>query len=482
MLAHVFKGKLFPQAHRKEYIELLGKFEVALILDRNRLLVPSMLPTRPSYSIHAYKNIFPRPSLRDILTGYSNVSKPFDNAMFTAGKRYVHETCSKSESPQPITVPSHELFRTGLFMRRFYFMTYVPSGFWPRLISRFLTASRFASVILQSLGFPEEQIHGITAQLVSGQVNSAVGLEWSYWKTGIELWYKGLSLLRVAEILPEGSFENCDPSPSLFEQTRTCPVEPAFDAADLSFELDGMWMPVDITPNRGIEIIVPDVVCPAMLQEELLTLDDDHSLSLCDTELPQFESQWMSAQTLSMTVDYIDTLLEDWYPGLGAREGNKTVESVPYVNRVIPCPFCVSGACQYDQQLDGAGESRDMDQDQDAAPEKLIVRTETSDTIANNASPLSSVSKVSDKSPKNKAKRALFPSDSNSSVKVDEYWATDQSRTHDSKSNLESLRHRSLSSPTNESSPSREKALPRRQGSLADFHRVQKMSPASSSG
>ena len=52
----------------------------------------------------------------------------------------------------------------------------------------------------------------------------------------------------------------------------------------------------------------------------------------------------MSAELLALSADYIDTLLEDWYPGLGAREGNKTMEAIPYVNRVIPCPFCVSGA------------------------------------------------------------------------------------------------------------------------------------------
>lgn len=61
---------------------------------------------------------------------------------------------------------------------------------------------------------------------------------------------------------------------------------------------------------------------------------------------PQYESHWMSAELLALAADYIDTLLEDWYPGLGAREGNKTVESIPYVNRVVPCPFCVSKAEQ----------------------------------------------------------------------------------------------------------------------------------------
>ena len=68
--------------------------------------------------------------------------------------------------------------------------------------------------------------------------------------------------------------------------------------------------------------------------------DDSSSSSL----YPQHESHWMSAEILSMAVDFIDTLLEDWYPGLGLRDGTRTAESIPYVNRVVPCPFCVCGA------------------------------------------------------------------------------------------------------------------------------------------
>lgn len=66
----------------------------------------------------------------------------------------------------------------------------------------------------------------------------------------------------------------------------------------------------------------------------------------CDNSptYPRYESRWMSAEILALAADNIDTLLEDWYPGLGARDGNKTAELIPYVNRVIPCPFCVSKA------------------------------------------------------------------------------------------------------------------------------------------
>ena len=264
VLSHVFKGSIFPQAHRKEYIELLSKFEVALYLDRQRLLVPSMLPFKPCYTIHSFNSVFPRPSLRQILASSPETSRLF--GALSTGK------IDPNVKPSQLAAATHmseELFRTGLVLRRLYFMTYVPSGFWPRLISRFLASSSFTGVILQSLGYSEDQIKEISDQIISGQLGGAVSLEWSYWKSGIELWYKGLSLIRLTEVMPGGSFQDCKPSPSIFDQSSSTPIEPAFDTQDLSFELGGGWMPVEMTPSRGVEIFVPDTVCLAALQKDV---------------------------------------------------------------------------------------------------------------------------------------------------------------------------------------------------------------------
>ena len=273
---------MFPQAHRKEYIELLGKFEVALYLDRHRLLVPSMLPHKPAFTIHNFKNVFPRPSLALILQRSPETPRLFGRSELTSSGS-ISSTSSTTpnkelpqtkltETPTSLAVATHtseEFYRTGLILRRFYFMTYVPSGFWPRLISRFLASSEFVSIVLRNLAYEKDQIKELTGQLMSGESKGSLDLEWTYWKTGIELWYKGLSLLRLTEILPGGSFQGCTPSPSIFTQSEASPVEPSNDIRDLTFELNGHFVPVDMNPNRGIEIFVPDTVCLGMLQNEV---------------------------------------------------------------------------------------------------------------------------------------------------------------------------------------------------------------------
>ena len=323
MLSHVFKGNVFPQAHRKEYIELLGKFEVALYLDKHRLLVPSMLPPRPAFTVHRFKNVFPRPPVHFILQmvgdtlpsanhasssfpvspqsvaqssfyGSSSISSSLSSSSTTnstPGKSgdlsyNRHLPCSSSAvggdtlgSPDwssPILSPyasSTDIRRTGLLLRRFYFMTYVPSGFWARLISRFLASSEFIAIILRNLGFDSDRVSELAKDLVSGVADvGKLDLEWAYWKSGIELWYKDVSLMRLSEIIPEGSFHGCKAGPPKFSRSSRYPIDPSVDTKDLTFELNGSWVPVDLNPNRGIEVLVPDAVNVNKLLNDLQEL------------------------------------------------------------------------------------------------------------------------------------------------------------------------------------------------------------------
>jgi len=328
VLSHVFKGKVFPVSYRNEYIELLSKFEVALTLDKYRLLVPSMLASHPKYTIHNFPNVFPRPPIQQVLKQFS------DRTSLFAGWDSSKDTSSLPAISADVSV-TNELIRTGLLLRRFYFMSFVPNGFWPRLISRFLTDGTFFTIILEAFGLPQAKINELMKEHARDSSAAVCNLSWSYWKTGIEFWYKELSVVRVAEVKPEQSFADCLPSPSIFEHTDSKPIEPSVDGDGLTFELNCQWLPVDLQPHRGIEILVPDSVCPQTIQK---------GLNLASIEGVEREPSWMSAKLLAHIVSTLDSLLEDWYPGIGARDAKKTNNAIPYVNRIIPCPFCVSGA------------------------------------------------------------------------------------------------------------------------------------------
>lgn len=301
------------------------------------MLVPSMLPLCPRYTIHRFRAKFPRPPISHILKQAQRQLSETNEDNFTS--------FSSISDPLVLPVPKSfsapktpEIYCTGLILRRYYFMTYVPSGFWPRLLTRFLTSSDMVKIVLRALGFTEKQIDEVVKN--SGDMSSFVNLEWSYWATGVEFWYQESSLLRVAEIRPEGTFHDCLPSSQgTCRRIPTVPFEPSEDCEDLSFQLCGQWMAVDMTPNTGVEVLVPDYICPSVIeQQDLFNIED-----MDDSPKPLRESSWMSAQLLSQIVHLIDTLLEDWFPGIGAKDGNKTLYSIPYVNRVVPCPYCVGG-------------------------------------------------------------------------------------------------------------------------------------------
>lgn len=96
-LSHIFRSENFPANLIKQYINLLSKFEVALPWSAEYLLVPSLLPDRQPVSIQPIA-----PEVSPV------VSRAMNMAAYTKTR----------------------------VLRRQYVMSYVPSGFWPRLITR----------------------------------------------------------------------------------------------------------------------------------------------------------------------------------------------------------------------------------------------------------------------------------------------------------------------------------------------------------
>ena len=97
-LSQIFRSEKFPANLMKQYINLLSKFEVALPWSAEFLLVPSLLPD----------------------------SQQDSNQPLAAGV-----------SPVVAQAMNMCAYTKGRVLRRQYVMSYVPSGFWPRLITRY---------------------------------------------------------------------------------------------------------------------------------------------------------------------------------------------------------------------------------------------------------------------------------------------------------------------------------------------------------
>lgn len=107
-LSQIFRSERFPANLMSQYINLLSKFEVALPWSPEFLLVPSLLPD----------------------------SQQETNLPVAAG---VSAAVAQAMNVTAYTQPK--------VLRRQYVMSYVPSGFWPRLITRWAFTNFLQSIL-----------------------------------------------------------------------------------------------------------------------------------------------------------------------------------------------------------------------------------------------------------------------------------------------------------------------------------------------
>lgn len=206
---------------------------------------------------------------------------------------------------------------------RLYLMSYFPSGFWPRLITRLLADSSFYSVV-QNI-YAQNLEDDVIKRLNCSENGSLRPPEWKCWQTGIEIYYYGVVVARVKEVTID-STSLCD--------YRRCNILIRPDS-------DVEWRPIDLSTSSILEVFIPNeclkigtrrspIQSPSVEREEL---DEDIFGFLYP------DSQAVSS-LLAKLVDHLDTLLEDWYPDLGSRLVQNT-QGMYLITRLIPCPRCV---------------------------------------------------------------------------------------------------------------------------------------------
>ena len=195
---------------------------------------------------------------------------------------------------------------------RLYLMSYFPSGFWPRIITRLLGDPGFYN-LCQSLYDLKPLGEGFSA--LKRDIP-----EWRCWQTGVELHYLGVMILRVKEVGQENSSAICD--------YRQCFLV-------VRMEKDISWNALNSQTTSILEIFIPNSSVSLALSPNNSCYSSEGKKSL----VLQPHAQTVAA-LLAKLVDHIDTLLEDWYPDLGVRFVQNS-KGMYLITRVVACTRCL---------------------------------------------------------------------------------------------------------------------------------------------
>ncbi|KAH0560147.1 leucine-rich repeat serine/threonine-protein kinase 1 [Cotesia glomerata] len=313
-IQHVFKSSTMSSTDTQGYIvSLLNKFEVALTWDYRTLLIPTLLPTEED--ILRNNQLIKIPvKTRSWHVRSKKISTPTTPSSGISIEKN-SRNCSLTSRPQP-----------DCSVTRLLLMSYFPSGFWSRLITRILADDAIVEIVMSFIS-PLKQV--VDESVFSALTDTHA--EWVLWQTGLELRYAGVTLLRLKEVN-----YNLKNTP--------------YDYRQFKFKLkqDGIWCTVDLKNSAILEIWFP--VDTLVIKQPILSdsVDDEPIGYQAIVVEPRPESM---PQLLALIVDHIDILLEDWYPTLGTRFVH-TSEGKLLVTRLIPCPRCLLNNGDHEETSD----------------------------------------------------------------------------------------------------------------------------------
>ena len=200
---------------------------------------------------------------------------------------------------------------------RLYLMSYFPSGFWPRLITRLLGDPSFYATTLSLYDLPD-----ILSSNDSFMKSQGTCPWWQCWQTGLKLKFLNATILKVKEVIKDSNIRKfCD--------YRQC---------QLLTQLSGGWDPVDVDSISILEILIPN---QALNLSWKINIDGEMcdfggSENLGSENMTIRPNPQVASVLLTKIVEHIDTLLEDWYPDLGSRFVQNS-KGMYLITRLVPC-------------------------------------------------------------------------------------------------------------------------------------------------
>jgi len=193
-------------------------------------------------------------------------------------------------------------------------MTYFPSGFWPRLITRILADQKFLSVVLNLFPLPTE----VLDMCPSLKNNKPF---WQPWQTGLLLIHHGTVIFRIKEIHTG--------KPGLCTYSRH----------SLKCFLEDQWLPLDMKSSVVLEMCFPSDSITFSFAENM---ENKPYQTLVSSRKEQiFLEEKSTASFLAKITEHVDNLLQDWYPDIAGSRFEQNCFGRYLITRVIPCPYCL---------------------------------------------------------------------------------------------------------------------------------------------
>jgi len=292
LIHQIFYEHHIPTIYYRPLLKLLCRFEIAIPLDSDTLLLPSFFELFPENKIYdsADCNF---PLSQTVVLSLSKMDSY--GCLFPAPARV--------KSP----FESISLHFTGMCYRRLFLIHHIPENFWQSLISRFLvSAEQFYEIILNNC------VKGITIEKTTNIGDAFISnnhCKWLYWKNGITLTFGNDVLLCVN---------------GLMQSTSRVPLTSTVDKILLMDFLTGSeWVQAFNKDTDGFEINIPNYTVQSSIEG---SSSSHYSCTL-------------SSQILSSVLDIVSEPCMEFFKGLT----NGGIYSKIF--QLVVCPYCYGDKC-----------------------------------------------------------------------------------------------------------------------------------------
>ena len=278
-----------PNKYIKAMFKLLCRFELAIPLDSEALLMPLALKKNIKDKFYASSNCnFPRKSIKPKtrLVTMDHILPPVDAHKQSMCKRI-------------------NLLSTNMCYRRLFLAHHIPENFWYKVISRFIASAKsFFGILLNNC------IKGITIERITSGGDAVIcnnHCRWLYWCNGITLTFGNDVLFSINGLLQHNSVGEDNVVP--------------LDKIRATQFYDGyQWKKVFTGGENGFEVKVPDYFVESFLKE-------NHEI---------YRSFKLGSQILSHILEILNELSVDFVKG----DFDKGIYSGSYFDQLVMCPYC----------------------------------------------------------------------------------------------------------------------------------------------